>query len=115
VSYSGKQVRREDRWSLTVALRDDFRLIARAYAQLELPGQLICAGEMRLDVHVGNAEWVSPVGAFDENVLVEPGTLTNIENGFGFFGAGYIETVAWLPPDLLLLRAGFSDCLVPGG
>lgn len=115
VSYAGKQVRGEDRWSLTVPLREDFRLIARTYAERELPGQFICAGEMRLDVHVGNADWVSPVGVFDENVLVEPGTLTNIENGFGFFGAGYVETVTWLPPDLLLLRAGFDDCIVQGG
>lgn len=115
VSYAGRQVRRQGRWSLTIDLREDFRLIARAYAELELPGTFLCAEQLRLEVHVGNAEWVSPIGAFDENVLVEPGTFDNIENGFGFFGAGYIESVSWLPPDQLLLRSGFDDCTAQGG
>jgi hypothetical protein len=110
VSYTGKQLRREDRWSLTIDLREDFRFIARTYAELELPGTLLCAKQLRLEVHVGNAEWVSPIGVFDENVLVEPGTFDNIENGFGFFGAGYVDSVSWRPPDQLLLRAGFDDC-----
>jgi hypothetical protein len=111
ISYTGQQIRREEGgWSLTITLRDDFRLIARTYAERELPSEFICAVSLRLDVHVGNAEWVSPIGVFDENFLVEPGTLNNIENGFGFFGAGFVETVTWLPPQLILLQAGFDEC-----
>ena len=37
---------------------------------------------------VADAEWVPPDGRFDPDVLVEPGTLTNVEGGFGFVSAG---------------------------
>ncbi|MEZ4703512.1 MAG: DUF4249 family protein [Rhodothermales bacterium] len=110
ISYTTRPIRRPEGWELLVQLRDDFRIIARSYAEQELPAQFICADSLQLDVHVGDAGWVSPVGVFDENFLVEPGTLSNIENGFGFFGAGYIESITWHPSDLLLVRAGFDDC-----
>ncbi len=110
INYSGQVLRRDNGWLLNVALREDFREIARIYAENELPGQIICTDALVLQVHVANEEWVSPIGVFDENVLVEPGTLTNIQNGFGFFGAGYVEEISWLPSELLFVRAGFADC-----
>lgn len=110
ISYTTRPLRRDNGWLLTIDLREDFRTVLRAYAEQELPFQFICSGPLTLNVHVGNEEWVSPIGVFDENFLVEPGTLSNIENGFGFFGAGYIETISWLPPDQMLFRAGFADC-----
>lgn len=56
---------------------------------------------------VTNAEWVPPDGRFDPEVLVEPGTLTNVEGGFGFVGAGYETKIIWIPSDEVLDVAGF--------
>ena len=82
------------------------------FIEKDLPRDFICTRELTLTVHIGNEEWVSPVGLFDPDVLVEPGTLSNISNGFGFFGAGYTESVTWDPSNLLLIQAGFINCPV---
>ncbi|MEM8486922.1 MAG: DUF4249 family protein [Bacteroidota bacterium] len=112
LSYStGTRVVR-DTVRIDLDLRDDFRAIRSDFDENELGG-LICIDDVVLDVHVGNAAWQSPTGVFDANFLVEPGSLSNIENGFGFFGAGYIESVQFLPRDLSLVRAGFFDCAAP--
>ena len=63
--------------------------------------------EVQLRIHVGDENWVSPVGNFDPDLLVEPGTFSNVKNGFGFFGAGYVESTVFRPPVVLLRRAGF--------
>jgi hypothetical protein len=56
---------------------------------------------------VASEDWVAPDGAFDANFLVEPGTLTNVSDGFGFVGAGYDTAVFWMPDDGILRAAGF--------
>ena len=40
-----------------------------------------------------------PGGAFDPDVLVQPGTLSNVENGFGFLGSVGRFSVEWLLAD----------------
>ena len=63
--------------------------------------------EIELIVLVTNAEWIPPTGVYDPELLVEPGTFSNIENGFGFVGAGYPASIRWEPSDSALLVAGF--------
>ena len=109
IPYAGTPVFRDGQWLLDIDLRQDFVDIRADFNEKEIEG-LICIDAIRLDVHVTNEEWRSPIGDFDPDVLVEPGTLSNIENGFGFFGAGYVESVSWLPPATMLVRAGFFDC-----
>ena len=111
VDYSGKPIFRDGVWQLSIDLRQDFLTIREDFNDKEIGG-VICVSDIRVDVHVANAEWASPTGEFDPNFLVEPGTLSNIENGFGFFGAGYVESVTWEPPIVMQVRAGFADCNV---
>jgi len=59
------------------------------------------------DAVVANEAWQPPPGGFDPNVLVQPGTLSNVENGFGFVGAGYRVQIRWRPPDTAMAQAGF--------
>ncbi|MEM1041334.1 MAG: hypothetical protein AAGI91_01780 [Bacteroidota bacterium] len=49
-------------------------------------------------------------GVFDPEVLVEPGTFSNVENGFGFFGAGYRLSRSFVPTSQDQLSAGL--CLL---
>jgi hypothetical protein len=107
VSYDSAPELMQDGLLLNIDLVRDLGLIATELKVLELPKDRISLQNMTLHVHVGNAEWVSPVG-FDPNLVIEPGLLSNIENGFGFLGAGYIESTSWRPPRLLLGRAGWD-------
>ncbi len=52
---------------------------------------------------VANAEWEPPGGVFDPEVLVQPGNMNNVENGFGFLGAGYRLSATWIPRDTLIV------------
>ena len=52
---------------------------------------------------VANAEWDPPGGSFDPEVLVQPGNMNNVENGFGFLGAGYRLSAVWIPRDTLVV------------
>ncbi|PIQ61866.1 MAG: hypothetical protein COV99_07910 [Bacteroidetes bacterium CG12_big_fil_rev_8_21_14_0_65_60_17] len=57
---------------------------------------------------VASDEWRSPTGSFDAEVLVQPGTLSNVENGFGFFGAGFEDAFVVHLPDDAVENAGFT-------
>lgn len=65
-----------------------------------------------VSVFVSNEEWNVDAagGAFDPEVLVQPGTLSNVENGFGFFGAGYRTGRRIVPTAQDQIRAGL--CLL---
>lgn len=62
--------------------------------------------EMRL--HVVNEDWAPLGDATEEEVLAQPNVLWNVENGFGFVGAGYHQSIKWLPPPDILDAAGFG-------
>ncbi len=62
--------------------------------------------KMTVRLIVANLEWKPPGGRFDPDIIVQPGTLSNVENGFGFVGAGFRLTNVWNPRDTLLLKLG---------
>ncbi len=49
-----------------------------------------------LQVTVLDAAFVPPGGVFDPEVLVQPGTLSNVANGFGFIGSVGRFSVEWI-------------------
>ncbi|NBC17221.1 MAG: hypothetical protein GVY18_07880 [Bacteroidetes bacterium] len=59
-------------------------------------------------VLVTNAEWNPPGGVYDPDVLVQPGVFSNVEDGFGFVGAGYPASIAWVPEEAIVQQAGFE-------
>jgi hypothetical protein len=61
-----------------------------------------------MDAIVANDAWNPPGGVFDPNVLVQPGVMSNVENGFGFVGAGYRVGLSWQPTNDVMERAGFA-------
>ena len=109
ISYVSAPRLENETVSFEIDLQEDFVRIREDFNAKEIRGQ-ICTDNINIEIHVGNEEWQSPIGVFDPNVLVEPGTLSNIENGFGFFGAGFIESIQVFPPLTMQVRAGFFDC-----
>ena len=107
-NYAGKPRQQTDGWLLEIDLREDFQEIFRVFDDdSEVTTEIIDLKEIQVRVHVGDENWVSPIGVFDAEFLVEPGSFSNIDNGFGYFGSGYVESITFRPSLTLLRRAGF--------
>lgn len=52
--------------------------------------------------------WNPPGGVFDPELLVDPFVFTNVENGFGYVGSGYIEQTVWPVDQEVAVLAGFD-------
>ena len=113
LNYTNKVQQEPGGWIVPIDLWTDFREIKD---RLERQGPLddragIRLRQIGLRLIVANEEWNPPGGVFNPEALVEAGTLSNIEAGFGFVGAGYILARQWVPPDDVLQAAGFSGSL----
>ncbi len=73
-------------------------------------GEIPAAGLNRMNVGVlelGEG-WDLPSGDFDEEVYAFPDALTNVVNGYGYWGAGARTTNQWIVPDSVSSRLGWS-------
>lgn len=57
---------------------------------------------------VASEEWNPPGGIFDPDALVHPEVMTNVEDGFGFVGAGYRIRHRWTPTPEVVVQAKFN-------
>ncbi len=62
---------------------------------------------MEFTALAADSAWAPPGGVFDPDVLVVPGALSNVENGYGFIGAGEGIRVQWIPSVNARLVAGY--------
>jgi len=108
ISYGGRPVKRLEGWDIPIDFAEDYHEIWRSMEDQGVPNDFIELYDLELRVHVGDASWNSPHSDFDPEYLVEPGVFSNVVNGFGYVGAGYVETISWRPPEYLLARAGFD-------
>ena len=108
VTYDGKQRRVTGGWVIEITPRTDLRAIQRLIEQNTIvdPNIGLKLTKLTLRLIVANAEWDPPGGVFDADVLVQPGALTNVENGFGFVGAGYRLSSTWIPLDTIIVDGG---------
>ncbi len=107
VPYGGREVKVPGGWRVPVALSRDQEDINNALLALRIWTGATALVNIELAVMAVNAEWSPPGGLFEEDVLVQPGTFSNVQNGFGFVGAGFPVTVQWLPDSLIRARAGY--------
>jgi len=109
INYAGLQIPEADGFLLEIDLRRDYLDIYKLFDEdNDVSPNIIDFREIHVTIHVGDSQWVSPVGTFNEDFLVEPGSFSNVQNGFGFFGSGYFETISFRPPLVLIRRAGFQ-------
>jgi hypothetical protein len=103
VRHTDLAERTETGWEVAIPFEEDVREIL-SRSQAGDVGLLT----FEVSVYVSNEEWNVDAagGAFDPEVLVQPGTLSNVENGFGFFGAGYRLRLPLRPFTQDQLRAG---------
>ncbi len=108
VSYRGKEAEAAGGWRFTVDIRDDYRVIEDTFDAHCLTREYIDVRTMRFVVFVGNDAWLPPGDVFDPEVLAQPGTFSNVVNGFGFVGAGYASSFNAIQPGDVLQAAGFA-------
>lgn len=107
VSYDGEEERAEDGWQVRVDLKRDRDAVVAAFQSHCLSELQIALRRVTFSVLIADSEWMPPGGVFDPEELVEPGTFSNVTNGFGFYGAGYALSERWTPSLGLQLSLGY--------
>lgn len=77
--------------------------------ELLVPRHGLILRSARLHAVVTDAGWEPPGGAYDPEVLIEPGLMSNVENGLGFIGAGYDVHEPLEVPSMMRQEAGFLE------
>lgn len=110
-SYDAQAHRTDGGWVIPINLQGDFLTLQAIFDDNNLwnPRYGFVLLDMTLRLAVVNAEWDPPEGMFDAEVLIEPGTMSNVEGGFGFVGAGYRLEETWTPDLETLTAAGWTD------
>ncbi len=109
VPHENRITRVGEDWLIRINLSVDYRAI-RDLIRSQRSMDIRYGIELQviiLRLIAASADWSPPDGVFDQEVLVQPGTLSNVTNGFGFIGAGYRMQETWLPPDSVVSAAGF--------
>jgi hypothetical protein len=109
VDYNGKQRLTDEGWVVSINLAGDYETIERAAVTKELTALDRTFGiridAIKLQLIVASMEWNPPGGDFDPEVIVQPGTMSNVENGHGFLAAGYRHDTSLDLPEADVLRA----------
>ena len=124
VSYEEELERQNGSWSLTVNIvtdttdvRSEFRSSCLITAETGSAPN-IWIRNMEFSAVAADSSWSPPGGIFDPDELAVPGTMSNVTNGYGFFGAGQGIRYWWQPEQDVLERAGYSfagRCGAPPG
>ena len=107
--YTGMQEQSADGWVVPIQLSEDIFYLREQLSQTGLwfPSFGVGVTSITLDLMVVDDAWNPPDNVFDPDVLVQPGTLSNVQNGFGFIGAGYRLDLRFRPENDVLVEAGF--------
>ncbi|NNE68937.1 MAG: hypothetical protein HKN29_01095 [Rhodothermales bacterium] len=99
VPYGRSGSRTEDGWKITVELNRD-AVKMREVLGIPPGGRLPLLHAISISVRALDDSWDPPAGEFDPEVLAQPGVLSNVELGYGFWGGigSYIYT--WRAPGL---------------
>ena len=91
-------------WRFTVNITEDLSRLSRL---LGTPVSEIRFPTMGLKMRLLDSRWTPPEGLFDPEVLAQPGTLSNVENGYGFWGSIGLYQHDWNISDELRGLLGF--------
>ena len=108
VSYSGKEEPTADGWKYEINLREDFVEVQNEFELNCLRKDLIALRRIDFRFLAADEQWAPPNNSFDPNLLIEPGTFSNVTNGFGFFGGGYTVSTRWIPTNAVLRNVGYK-------
>lgn len=93
-------------WEAVVRLTEDRLLVSEDLGVSEDAALTLMGVGARLTM--SDDAWRPPGGVFDREVLVQPGTFSNVDGGFGFFGSVNQYTVEWTLTPEITQRIGYS-------
>ncbi len=64
--------------------------------------------DLEIETFLVHPSWHPPGGRFDPELLVDPFVFTNVENGFGYVGSGYVDRLRWPVDQDVAVVAGFD-------
>ncbi len=108
VSYLDEGDQFPEGWEYVINYARDYVDIQEAFENSCFSKRFISVLNIRFEFFVGNDEWVPPGGVFDPELLINPNLFSNVDNGFGYFGAGYPVSFDVFPPSSVVQRAGFT-------
>ncbi len=114
IIYDNVVTRKTDEWELEVDLVRDFIAVEAIYRRNCLITTIfgsapdIWLRDIEFTALAADSTWAPPGGVFDPNLVAVPGTFTNVENGYGFFGAGLGIRYAWTPSTDAKRAAGYD-------
>jgi hypothetical protein len=94
-------------WSVFIIPSADIGVVFSAL-QLQPGLTPVFLDKIEARAFVTSADWESPVGIFDPELLVQPGTFSNVTGGFGFVGGGYFDRFEFVLDDSDARNAGYS-------
>jgi len=106
--------RDKDGWAIDIDMVRDFEAVKEVYGFncliTEETGSApdVWLREMTFTTVAADSTWSPPGGSFDPNLVAVPGTFSNVENGYGFFGAGQGIIYNWTPNVNVSLTAGYN-------
>jgi hypothetical protein len=96
------QVVQGNKWEVLVRLTNDKEDVTKELGLSDSSAPFLMSVGMRLTMT--DDSWRPPDGVFDREVLVQPGTFSNVNNGFGFFGSLNQYSFEWtLSPQITSL------------
>jgi len=102
VSDQYGQIVEGNKWEVLIRLTGDKEDVTRELGLSPNAAPFLMGVGMRLTMT--DDSWRPPDGVFDPEILVQPGTFSNVENGFGFFGSVNQYTYEWtLDPNITSL------------
>lgn len=87
----------EGGWTFEVDMLRDAPLM-RSFLNLDSTDPLPLLHAITLQIRALDGNWDPPGGVFDPDVLSQPGTMSNVENGYGFFGSVGLYQYTWIGP-----------------
>lgn len=81
-------------WRLDMNLRDD-RDVVNDVLDVSSIEACVVIYALLVRLAVPSDDWVPPGGIWDQEVLIQPGTFSNVKGGLGWFGSVARTTVDW--------------------
>jgi len=96
----------DDKWEVLVRLTTDKEDVTKELGVSDDAEPFLMSVGMRLTMT--NDSWRPPDGVFDREVLVQPGTFSNVNKGFGFFGSVNQYTHEWTLDPFITSLIGYT-------
>lgn len=114
VDYTDELLRTDNGWRFEFDITEDYEAVINDYKlEMGVVHDYISLDKISIQMMVANKAWRPPGGTFDPDILMQPGTMSNVKNGFGFVGAGYLTSESHIPPIAVIEGAGFATCRPP--